>query len=529
MGGVGEIGSNMTLIETPNNIIVIDYGILFPYDDFFDINYLIVDTTYLEQTDKKITLFITHGHEDHIGAVHHLVKKFPEMEILTPSFPYQLLKQRFEQKKMSLKAKIYKEDDSFSFEFIKISPVHVTHSIPQTFGVIIEAKELETAILFISDFKYDLQPFNEKPFNTNKIKESFGTYKRRIAFLDSTNILKAGKTQSESELIKSFEELLKENKRTFITQFASNLNRMIIILDAAKKHKKKVTMIGRSFSKYIEAAQEAELFNRADFPIIEFESVQNYNDPKVIYIVTGSQGEHLGALQRIARNEQKNIEVKEGDRFIFSSKPIPGNEDKVYRIYNQLTNLGADLITFQDKLVHASGHPAQEDLKALITAIKPTHIIPIHGESYFLKKHKEFIKMNFPLIESYFLQNHDGIEISENEIKIFKNDAHEPLLIHGNDLIIEKAKISERRKLACNGLVVISFNHAKENYTVTTQGLPLSAEESMLKLKDYISYTFYSELKKRDYEYKQEQVRIKVRNFYHDLLGYKPIVIVHTV
>lgn len=525
-GGVGEIGSNMTVFETKNHLVIIDYGILFPYDDFFDINYLIADSSQLPEGKEK-TLFITHGHEDHIGAISHFVQDHPEVKILAPKFPSVLIKDKLDRRKINREIQIYEESSIFTFDEFELHPIHVTHSIPETFGLVFYNKAFST--LFISDFKFDLNPLFEKPFNYQKIQDLFNKSDKTLAMLDSTNILSPGKTLSESDLTHDLTTILSQNKRTFLTMFASNLYRIQNILEIAKKLNKKVTTIGRSLSRYIDSAEASDLFQREDYPIIDFDSIKNYSDPNIIYIVTGSQGEFLGATKRIINGDQKNIGLTPDDQFVFSSKPIPGNEKQIYRLYNKLADYGVDIITFRTHQIHASGHPCQEDLKELIKLIKPKVYIPIHGETYFLKAHKEFIEENFPDIQPITLANFEGIEIEGNQISKLNFNEIEPHIIHGNDVIIEKEKISERRKLACNGLVTISINHKSKNIQISTKGLPNIVDNELLKLKDVVDYSAFVEFKNRDHDYTTEQIRIKTRNFYNHLIGYKPITIVHMV
>lgn len=523
-GGVAEIGSNMTVFETESKILVIDYGILFPYDDFFNLNYLIADTTQLNQ-EKEIILFITHGHEDHIGAITHFLTEIPQAKVYAPRLARELILFKLQKQKMSHEITLYDEDFQLNIDEYTLHPVHVTHSIPDTFGIIFKNNDL--AVLFISDFKFDLKPLFEKPFNYQKIQALFKGCKQTLAMIDSTNILSPGKTTSESELSRDLEEIIKRKKRTFITLFSSNLYRLKNILELCKKNSKRVVSIGRSINHYLETAHNVGLINLDDYPFIDFDGVQNYQDPNIVYIVTGSQGEYLGAAKRIITGNQKNIQLNEDDQFVFSSKPIPGNEKKIYQLYNILAEYNIDPITFKDANIHASGHPCQEDLKQLIEKVNPTHYIPIHGETYFLRKHIDFIQENFPKISPIYLTNFSGIEFNNGKIKSIEFEEVLPHIIHGNGLELERERISERRKIADNGSVFISLNHKKETISLSTKGLPMEFDQYHLKLKDIIDYCAFVENKKRDHDYTIEQVRIKVRNFINSIIGYKPITIVH--
>lgn len=525
-GGVAEIGSNMTVFETKTQVTVLDYGILFPYDDFFNLNYLIADTTQLN-TQKPIVLFITHGHEDHIGAIIHFLQDFPDITVYAPRLARELILSKLEKAKLSYKITEYQEDLKLSFDGFTLHPVHVTHSIPDTYGVIFSHKEL--AILFISDFKFDLNPSFEAPFNYQKIQKLFKESSTTLAMIDSTNILSEGKTLSESDLLSDLEKIISKKKRTFITMFSSNIYRLKNIFQLAQKHKKKITTIGRSINHYLDIADKTGLINISDYPIISFDSIQNYNDPNILYLVTGSQGEYLGATKRIVTGNQKNINLTDKDQFVFSSKPIPGNEKKIYQLYNMLSEIGVELITFKDMQIHASGHPCQQDLMGLIERVNPQNYIPIHGETYFLRKHIEFIKVNFPKINPIFLKNFTGVSFKDGEFKYIELKEQLPHIIHGNLIKIEREKISERRKIADNGIVLVSLNHKTQNIGITTRGLPSIIDQEIPKLKELIDYNAFVLNKKRDYDYTVEQVRIATRNFFPQLLGYKPIVLVQMV
>lgn len=525
LGGVGEIGSNMTVFELRNQYIIVDYGILFPYDDFYDINYLIVDIEDLN-TEKEIILFITHGHEDHIGAISHFVKKHPKVKIHAPELAWHLIKYKLESRKLPLNVEVYDGTKVFDFGEFELHPLHVTHSIPDTYGIILKSKDLSLSVLFISDFKFDLNPSFENAFDTKKVEEIFCPAKKRFAFLDSTNILNPGKTTSETELIENFDAIFEIKGRVFLTMFSSNIYRLKNILESATRNGRRISTIGRSISNYLTAGNNAGLIKLEDYKITDFDSIQNYQNPDNLFIVTGSQGEFLGAMKRISEGEQKNITLEPTDRVVFSSKPIPGNEKKIGRLQNKITEYGAKIISSRDMLIHASGHPGQEDLKELMKIAKPTHLIPIHGETYFLEKHKNFANEFFPEVEVHLLENFQGLDLSNGTIKHFAISKKDPLIIHGNDLVIEREKISERRKLACNGLITIAISQKDQKVMITTQGLPKIIDPQLPKLKEHVEYLAFDELKKRDYDYTTEQIRIKVRNFFKQTLGYKPITIV---
>lgn len=527
-GGVGEIGSNMTVFETPDSYFIIDYGILFPYEDFFDINYLIVNTEHLDP-NKKTILFITHGHEDHIGAVPHIITKFTDITVYAPAFAATLIRNKLEYRKIICHINVYTEDDIIKFDQYEVHPVHVTHSIPDTYGVIVKDSASELSILFISDFKYDLNPVYEKAFNIEKIKTLFNNSKKRICFLDSTNILVATKTISESELIQDLEGLLSQEKRSFVTLFSSNIFRLKTILEIAKKHNKFVVPVGRSITSYLEAANENKIVNLAEEPIKDITELEKYDDPRIIGVLTGCQGDFFGALRRISSREHREFKLEVGDQVIFSSKPIPGNSKKISRIYNDITAQGAEVITDRDCKIHASGHPGREDLKELLSEIKPTDYIPIHGETYFLKRHFDFIEENYNFIP-HLLGNFDQLVFNNDySFTIKAINKSEPIIIHGQDLVIEREKISERRKMACNGVIFISINKKSKKMNIETKGIPKFAENYEETFYNLLKDCAFNEHKNKANDFVAEKTRIKCRQIYNNILGYKPITVVHVL
>lgn len=334
LGGVDEIGSNMTVFETAKEYFIVDYGILFPNDDVFDINYLIVDYSDLDPK-KRTTLFISHGHEDHIGAITHIVNYFFNFKVYSPDFAANLIRKKLLQRKLACPIKIYTDKDVINFDGFKVHPVHVTHSIPQTHGIVITGKGI--SVLFISDFKFDLNPLYEKAFDIKKIQELFNKEETRICLLDSTNILTPGKTDSERDLLGDIDHLLSLKKRTFVTLFSSNIHRLRTFFELAKKHNKKISAVGRSIYNYLDAAQKSKIFNYEEFSFFNENAVSNPNSDELVVFLTGSQGDFMGALRRLANNDHKAFKFKEGDQVIFSSKPIPGNDKKISSIYNDFT------------------------------------------------------------------------------------------------------------------------------------------------------------------------------------------------
>ncbi len=526
IGGVEEIGSNMTMIRSTDEDIIIDCGMLFPYEECFDINYLIPDFSLLDAARVK-NIIITHGHEDHIGALGHLLKAFPDLTVWVTPFTLHLIQRKLEEHKISMNYQVYKPGQELSFKNVDVTPVHVNHSIPETSGLIVRSKGREWGALYISDFKVDLASKHELPIDFTTIKQKLTECTQTAYFIDSTNVIYDGKTTSENELHADLEHLMnRPENRLFITLFASNVHRMNAIAKMAKASGRKIVVMGRSLWTYMEAARESGHTEITADDLFMADQVRGQSGKMLIFL-SGCQGDFLSALRRFSFGEDGSFKPIPGDVVIFSSKVIPGNEKKIYRIYNKLTQFGAEIVTAYDHLIHASGHPGKEDLKLLLNNFKPNFYIPIHGESYMLRKHAEFVRENYPQISTHVIHNYQEVILGDGMIKVEDHPVKEPRLIHGKSLEIEKTQISQRRKMATQGAVFISYHRTIGHMEVTTVGLPLMAQEHMELLKKRLLKQINSDLSSRDETYFKDQLKISSRQFYNNLLGYKPVTEVH--
>lgn len=529
LGGVGEIGSNMILVKSAHEDLIIDCGLLFPYEEAFDINYLIPDFATLDSERTK-NIIITHGHEDHIGALGHLMRQFPHINIYASPFTQELIKRKSEEFGINFQFKTYKAGDTLTFSDLIVNPIHVNHSIPETHGLIIRDKEMKWGALYISDFKVDPISTQEKPMNMKEISSHLMMCEKSAYFIDSTNILNEGKTTSESELEADLKSVLeRKNKRVFVTMFASNIHRINTIAKLAEKSGRKLVVMGRSLKTYIEAASIAGQTDYVSDAWSTPDQVKTH-DGKMLVLLSGCQGDFLSALRRFSYGEDSNFKPTPEDLVVFSSKVIPGNEKKIYRIYNKLTEFGTEIYTAYDGQIHASGHPGQGDLKLLLKDFRPDYYFPIHGESYFLRKHSEFIKENYPEIKTEVFYNYHAVNMkNDGSVKIVEHEVLEPKLIHGKNLEIERTQISQRRKLATQGIVFISIEKKSQKVQITHYGLPLLVESKIETLKKNILHQIKENLHSREDEYYRDQVRIMTRQYFNAILGYKPVAEVHLV
>jgi ribonuclease J len=526
LGGVDEIGSNMTLIKGPQEDIIIDCGFLFPYEESFDINYLIPNLSSLDPARTK-SIIITHGHEDHIGGLSHLLELIPHLTVYVTPFTHQLIEKKLAEKKIRFQYQIYRPDQEIAFADVNITPIQVNHSIPETNGLIIRTKNLSWGALYISDFKVDLKSQHEAPMNLKLISDLLRPCHKTVFFIDSTNVISDGKTPSENELQHDLAEIIQRpEKRIFLTLFASNIHRLNKIVELANANDRKVIILGRSLRTYLEAARESGHTEINLEDLYTPEQAKNLNS-KVLVLLSGCQGDFHSALRRFSFGEDPHFKPTYGDLVVFSSKVIPGNEKKIYRIYNKLTQFGADVITASDYLIHASGHPGKADLKLLLEAFRPHFYFPIHGESYMLKKHQEFILANFPEVKVNVFHNYQEAILSDEEILINHHPVMEPILIHGLGLEIERSQISQRRKLATQGAVFISYNRKNNGLEISTLGLPILVESRLEQLKKNLSQMLLGDLQHRAESYIKDQLKISTRQYFNHFLGYKPVTEVH--
>jgi len=533
LGGVGQIGSNMVLVESASDCFIIDIGILFPYEDFFDINYLIPDLDKIEVNPSK--LIITHGHEDHIGAIYHILTKFPSIEVHAPEFATALIRKKLDYKKLSHKITNYRENDVIKLNDIEVHPIKVNHSIPDTYGLLIKDIKSTYSAFYISDFKIDdITPY-EAPFDFKKLKELTKGLKTNVLLADSTNILSRNEeTPSEADIIPEIEDITKStDKRIFVTLFSSNIHRIQTLINSAKKNNRKVVPYGRSVKSYINIATELGLLENTEDIIKDADSFTN-QDENLIILLTGCQGDFRGTLRRVSNGDDSKFKPRESDTFIFSSKPIPGNEKKINMLINKLYEKHLKVITANDRLVHVSGHAGKKDLLRLYKEMKPTHIIPIHGETSFLHEHFNYISKTYKEAKPLLMYNYTSLVIdSELDVKLVESEVHDPILIHGDHKVIERESISQRRKLACNGSIFVSINKESLNKTsvktqITFMGLPRLIDQHIPEFEELINIELKNR-KVKTLERTADEMRIFTRRYFDQKLGYKPITVVHFI
>lgn len=459
LGGLGEVGKNTYCVEDENNLIIIDAGVLFPQQGFLGIDYVIPDYTHLKQNSHKIKgLFITHGHEDHIGAIPFLLQSINIPIIYAPKLAIALIKNKLEENRLSTKVKIveYNEDSliiagDFSLQFFR-----VTHSIPDSFGICVDTPQ--GRIVTTGDFKIDLTPIGPD-ISLSKITR-LGDEGIDLLLADSTNAEKEGYTPSEKTVAAAIDDVFKRtNERLIISTFSSNISRLQQIIESCVKFKRKVLIIGRSMESAIRISREYGYIKAPDNCFITADQLKDYRNSEIAILCTGSQGEPMAALSRIANDEHNLIKVIPGDTIVFSSSPIPGNTQSIMNVCNQLHKAGTNVITnsiFTN--LHASGHPSQQELRLMLKLARPKYFMPVHGEYHMLKLHAKLATtVGIPEENTFVLGNGDVIELVNHQVREGKMRIPvDNVYIDGKDINgLSTAVISDRTVLANDGMVAV--------------------------------------------------------------------------
>jgi ribonuclease J len=418
LGGINEIGKNITAIEYKEDIIVIDCGLKFPDDDMFGIDIVIPDITYLIKNSEKIKgIFLTHGHEDHIGALPYVLKQL-NVPVYGTKLTLGIVETKLKEHGLLASTELIrvKPKDIIKLESVSVEFIKTNHSIADSVAIAIHTPL--GAVLHTGDFKIDYTPIDGEMMDFGRLAE-LGRKGVLVMMADSTNVERPGYTMTERVVGETFLRLFnKADGRIIVATFASNVHRIQQIITAAQAYDKKVAVSGRSMENIVQVAIELGYLTIEKDVLIPVDQISKYPNDKIVIITTGSQGEPLSALARMAASEHRKINIVQGDTVIISATPIPGNEKLVSKVVNQLFKKGAEVIYDSVEKIHVSGHACQEELKLMQTLVKPRFFIPVHGEYRHLKKHGE-LAMELGLPEKNLLipENGDIIEIARNYIK----------------------------------------------------------------------------------------------------------------
>ena len=457
LGGLLEIGKNITVFEYENDIIIVDCGIAFPEDDMLGVDLVIPDVSYLEKNKEKIRgMVITHGHEDHIGAIPYFLKQI-NVPIYATKLTAGLIKNKLEEHKLlrSTKIKIVNQGEKVTLGKMKVEFIRSCHSIPDAVALAIHTPV--GIIVHTGDFKIDYTPIDNQRMDLGRLAE-LGNKGVLALLSDSTNSERKGYTMSESTVGEVFDKLfLNCTKRIVVATFASNIHRIQQIVDSAVKYNRKVSVCGRSMINVIKTAVELGYINVPENTFIDIDMIKNYTDEQLVILTTGSQGEAMSALTRMATGEHRKVEITPNDLVIISATPIPGNEKLVSKVIDDLMQIGAEVVYSSLADIHVSGHACQEEQKLMLSLVRPKFFLPVHGEYRQLMVHaRTAVSLGIPPENIFIMNNGRVMEINENSAKMVGTVQSGRILVDGLGVgDVGNIVLRDRQHLSQDGLIII--------------------------------------------------------------------------
>ena len=458
LGGMNEIGKNMTLFEYKNDMFIVDCGLAFPSTELLGVDLVIPDFTHIINNQERIKgIIITHGHEDHIGGLAYLLKQV-NVPVYATKLTIGLIKGKLEEHGLLSSAKLVEINprDNITLGAFNIELIHVNHSIPDAVGLAIRCPA--GIIIHTGDFKVDTTPVDGDMIDLPRFAE-YGKKGVLALMSDSTNAERPGTTMSEKSVGESFEMLFRKagKRRIIVATFASNIHRVQQIIDVAVTRGRKVAVVGRSLENLVNVGSELGYLNIPDNILISIDTIRSYADDKLVIITTGSQGEPMSALTKIAMGEHKKVNISPNDYVIISATPIPGNEKMVSNVVNALMKKGVEVIYENMYEVHASGHACQQDLKLMIGMVKPKFFIPVHGEQKHLVKHASLAEsMQIPYKNIYIGDIGNCIEISEDGIKKLEDVPSGEVYVDGYGVgDVGNIVLNDRKRLSKDGIIIV--------------------------------------------------------------------------
>ena len=457
LGGLGEIGKNMLIFETPNDIIVVDAGVLFPTAEMMGVDMVLPNITYLAERAEKVRgILITHGHEDHIGGLSYVLRNLP-VPVYAPRMAIEIVRDRLREYMHGGEGELHsiKAGDRVSFGDFEVEWFHVCHSLPDSMGLVIQTPL--GPVIHTGDFKIDNDPMIGEPFDYGRVAR-VAKEGALLLLSDSTYAEEEGYSGSDRTVADSLFKLIGEcGGRIFVASFASQVARIQIVIDSAVAHSRKVALVGRSMTKIVRIARELGHLDVPDNLLISPAEANSLPDHRVIFMVTGSQGEPSSALVRLSRNDHKEIRVKRGDTVIVSASPIPGNETAVYSTENDLVRLGARVVNSKSHLVHVHGHAQREELRTVLNLTHPRYFVPVHGEYRMLRTHADLAADHGVPEENIFtLVDGDVLEFTPEGAEVIARVPAGHIYVHGLAEWDENVTVlDERRALSNDGIVTI--------------------------------------------------------------------------
>ena len=539
LGGIGEFGMNCMGIRYGDEMIIVDAGMGFPEETPYGVDISIPNFDFLEEYRDDLTaIILTHGHEDHVGALPYILKKY-NLPVYGSRFTLALAEKKLEEFRMLDEVLMHRvrANDVAEIGCFKVEFIHASHSLVDCFSLAITTP-LGT-LVHTGDYKIDETPVIGKPYDLKTLSK-YGDEGILALLADSTNSTVPGRTPSERAVIPAFEEIFEETPgRLFVSTFSSSMHRLQIIFDLAFEFGRKVCVLGRSMQKNVEIAHELGLLQIPDDTLVSMGDARSLRDDEVCFIITGSQGENRAALWNMATSTYKGMEIEKGDTVVLSARIIPGNEKNISRLIGHLYKRGANIIEEKRRLVHVSGHASQEDIKILVETARPKYLVPIHGEYRMLFRQKEFVKNHVPGYSDdniVLIENGDLLELDEFGARVVeKHDLHKTFIDEESLGEVQYEVVRERKKLAYGGAIslVVTIDKATHQMSgephITFQGVAgLDPTNGFAGDARQAVAEAISEMKREQIADKavfKENLRIHLKRFVQKELQGKPVIV----
>lgn len=539
LGGIGEFGMNCMGIRFGDEMIIVDAGMGFPEETPYGVDISIPNFDFLEEYRDDLTaLILTHGHEDHIGALPYILKKF-NLPVYASRFTAALADKKLEEHRMVESTLVHRVEpnDIAKIGNFEIEFIHASHSLIDCFSLAI--KTPMGTVIHTGDYKIDDTPVIGKPYDLDTLAK-YGDEGVLALLADSTNATVPGRTPSERAVIPAFEEIFAEAQgRIFVSTFSSSMHRLQIIFDVAKEFDKKVCVLGRSMVKNIEIANDLGIIKIAPNVMVSMGEARALDDDQIVYLVTGSQGENRAALWNLATGTYKGMQIEKGDTVVLSARIIPGNDKNISRLIGHLYKRGANIIEEKRRLIHVSGHASQEDIKIMVETARPKYLVPIHGEYRMLFRHKEYVKNH---VEGYtddniiLIENGDLLEFDDYGARVVEHKQLNSTFIDEESLgEIEYDIIRERKKLAYGGSVSLVVSVSKKTNQLAGEpkisfqgvaginpinGIGLNARNAISQAVEAMTVAQIA-----DVNVLQETLRVHLKRFLQKETGTKPVIV----
>ena len=537
LGGLGEIGKNITVIEYGDEIVVVDCGMTFPDSEMYGIDVVIPDVTYLVNNIEKVKgFFITHGHEDHIGAIPYILKQV-NVPIFATNLTVGLIESKLEEHKMLdiVNLNVVKPGDIIKLDKLKVEFIRTNHSIADSCSLAIHTPL--GIIVHTGDFKVDFTPVDGNVIDLQRFAK-LGKQGVLLLMADSTNACHPGYTMSEKTVGEKLDNLFSKGKgRIIVATFASNIHRLQQIINSSIKYGRKVAFSGRSMEKISDVAVKLGYLDMPEGLLVDLKDLRLYNNDQITIVTTGSQGEPMSALNRIASSTHKNIQIEKDDMIIISASPIPGNEKAVSRVINELTHKGAEVIYKSIEEIHVSGHACEQELKLIHSILKPKYFVPVHGEYKHLRKHILIAEeVGLEKEKSFILENGDVLSLSRKSACIAKKVQAGNILVDGSGVgDVGNIVLRDRKNLSRDGIINVIVAIEKESHAIV--GGPDIITRGFVYVRE--SEELVNEIKQISYEsiqksidnnvFKWSEIKNNIRNdigsFIYSKTKRKPIIV----